>query len=113
MEVNLFFFHAEDGIRDLYVTGVQTCALPISRPPVAICTTTRRAASSSTRTVELLLASVFPTPRCTWSRTRAPTRARKIGRASCRERVSIYEKLLPERNKWLRSECECLFTHQV
>src|SRR5438874_13146625 len=26
----LFFFQAEDGIRDLYVTGVQTCALPIS-----------------------------------------------------------------------------------
>src|SRR2546430_12553182 len=28
----LFFFQAEDGIRDLTVTGVQTCALPISRP---------------------------------------------------------------------------------
>src|SRR3989440_216493 len=34
-----FFFQAEDGIRDLIVTGVQTCALPIyrmktlSRPP--------------------------------------------------------------------------------
>src|SRR5438874_3613252 len=26
-----FFFQAEDGIRDLYVTGVQTCALPISK----------------------------------------------------------------------------------
>src|ERR1035441_2195991 len=26
-----FFFQAEDGIRDAYVTGVQTCALPISR----------------------------------------------------------------------------------
>src|SRR5690349_18142115 len=26
----IFFFQAEDGIRDLYVTGVQTCALPIS-----------------------------------------------------------------------------------
>src|SRR2546430_7416302 len=26
-----FFFQAEDGIRDLTVTGVQTCALPISR----------------------------------------------------------------------------------
>src|SRR6266576_1320317 len=26
----LFFFQAEDGIRDLYVTGVQTCARPIS-----------------------------------------------------------------------------------
>src|SRR2546427_181776 len=32
-----FFFQAEDGIRDLTVTGVQTCALPISRaaPPRA------------------------------------------------------------------------------
>src|SRR5256886_12121956 len=28
----LFFFQAEDGIRDLTVTGVQTCALPISVP---------------------------------------------------------------------------------
>src|SRR2546421_12929598 len=26
-----FFFQAEDGIRDLIVTGVQTCALPISQ----------------------------------------------------------------------------------
>src|SRR5258706_1839531 len=26
-----FFFQAEDGIRDWSVTGVQTCALPISR----------------------------------------------------------------------------------
>src|SRR5215469_16047880 len=28
----LFFCQAEDGIRDLYVTGVQTCALPICAP---------------------------------------------------------------------------------
>src|SRR2546426_7107500 len=27
-----FFFQAEDGIRDYKVTGVQTCALPISAP---------------------------------------------------------------------------------
>src|SRR2546421_6283768 len=27
--VIFFFFQAEDGIRDLIVTGVQTCALPI------------------------------------------------------------------------------------
>src|SRR3712207_1851571 len=32
--VNLFFFQAEDGIRDIGVTGVQTCALPISPPPL-------------------------------------------------------------------------------
>src|SRR5206468_5308683 len=28
-----FFFQAEDGIRDLIVTGVQTCALPIFAMP--------------------------------------------------------------------------------
>src|SRR2546429_7318528 len=27
----IFFFQAEDGIRDVAVTGVQTCALPICR----------------------------------------------------------------------------------
>src|SRR2546422_7929869 len=29
-ECLFFFFQAEDGIRDVAVTGVQTCALPIS-----------------------------------------------------------------------------------
>src|SRR5690625_2346051 len=29
-----FFFQAEDGIRDGHVTGVQTCALPISVAPL-------------------------------------------------------------------------------
>src|SRR2546427_186784 len=29
-DLSIFFFQAEDGIRDLTVTGVQTCALPIS-----------------------------------------------------------------------------------
>src|SRR5690606_39554444 len=29
----VFFFQAEDGIRDFHVTGVQTCALPISSAP--------------------------------------------------------------------------------
>src|SRR3712207_9383796 len=34
-----FFFQAEDGIRDIGVTGVQTCALPIfrlRRPPARV-----------------------------------------------------------------------------
>src|SRR2546428_10175432 len=31
-----FFFQAEDGIRDLIVTGVQTCALPISFTAVVL-----------------------------------------------------------------------------
>src|SRR2546430_13369546 len=32
-QCEFFFFQAEDGIRDLTVTGVQTCALPIWSPP--------------------------------------------------------------------------------
>src|SRR5699024_12014784 len=32
-DVLIFFFQAEDGIRDRNVTGVQTCALPISKYP--------------------------------------------------------------------------------
>src|SRR5688572_31061815 len=32
---SFFFFQAEDGIRDLTVTGVQTCALPISNTHTA------------------------------------------------------------------------------
>src|SRR2546422_6244607 len=31
--VFFFFFQAEDGIRDVAVTGVQTCALPICNGP--------------------------------------------------------------------------------
>src|SRR2546421_1620390 len=31
--IRFFFFQAEDGIRDLIVTGVQTCALPICGEP--------------------------------------------------------------------------------
>src|SRR5260370_19992721 len=34
MYCSVFFFQAEDGIRDSSVTGVQTCALPISSPPL-------------------------------------------------------------------------------
>src|SRR2546429_4538188 len=33
-----FFFQAEDGIRDVAVTGVQTCALPIFLNPVFLFT---------------------------------------------------------------------------
>src|SRR5690348_18122588 len=32
----IFFFQAEDGIRDGRVTGVQTCALPISSPVILV-----------------------------------------------------------------------------
>src|SRR5215217_8382584 len=34
-----FFFQAEDGIRDIGVTGVQTCALPITPSTISTATT--------------------------------------------------------------------------
>src|SRR3712207_8648387 len=33
-QLTFFFFQAEDVIRDIGVTGVQTCALPISKLPI-------------------------------------------------------------------------------
>src|SRR5437763_16260437 len=75
-----FFFRAEDGIRATSVTGVQTCALPISVPPwVAISPNARPTAAQASRTV---LGG-------TASRGLLPTR--QIGRASCRERAEMSE----------------------
>src|SRR5256886_11355784 len=87
-----FFFQAEDGIRDLTVTGVQTCALPIClqrfiaafgrralrRPleadEIAAHLATARAAGTDFATqVEAVLRVMLRDP--------------EIGRASCRERV--------------------------
>src|SRR5947209_20605556 len=78
--MQIFFFQAEDGIRDIGVTGVQTCALPISRR-------SGRAASRARRTFHGGRRSPgrWAPPRC----ARAPRSPAKIGRASCRERVEI------------------------
>src|SRR5690625_3572112 len=43
----LFFFQAEDGIRDGHVTGVQTCALPILASESLILTVSMNSSSSS------------------------------------------------------------------
>src|SRR5207244_5650059 len=45
-----FFFQAEDGIRDDLVTGVQTCALPIYFPRIAL---TAASLHSATRSAPL------------------------------------------------------------
>src|SRR5947207_6499742 len=53
-----FFFQAEDGIRDHCVTGVQTCALPIS-PPRAGGVCCPRGRKASALNVEHSSAPVF------------------------------------------------------
>src|SRR3712207_9385731 len=79
-----FFFQAEDGIRDIGVTGIQTCALPICRLLrnyrfLSYCSTIFLTISPPTDPhsleVKLPLYSVKFTPN-----------SFEIGRASCRER---------------------------
>src|SRR5690606_40872869 len=86
-----FFFQAEDGIRDFHVTGVQTCALPISsqqpfscsRPPAPWCPMMAAAAEwlLTCRSGDLV------------GMVRYVQRlAGQIGRASCRERVATWRR---------------------
>src|SRR5207248_5563508 len=86
-----FFFQAEDGIRDRTVTGVQTCALPISQDffaralekgLLAEADPTRGRFRSFLRTV----CAHFLANRHDWERARKRGGG-QIGRASCRERV--------------------------
>src|SRR2546422_2397990 len=49
-----FFFQAEDGIRDVAVTGVQTCALPISVLEIEQAGLTHRIATLAARGTPVL-----------------------------------------------------------
>src|SRR6266850_3016429 len=60
----VFFFQAEDGIRDYKVTGVQTCALPISAfsgSGEAICEEPSRLMPSASKD-ELMVFAVYMPP---------------------------------------------------
>src|SRR5207248_3477419 len=76
-----FFFQAEDGIRDRTVTGVQTCALPISGATIRCCSCT-----TSMRNRERFPSrSGFPaTPASYWSTCWRKTTARLTSAASTR-----------------------------
>src|SRR2546430_16879892 len=94
-----FFFQAEDGIRDLTVTGVQTCALPISiggdrvedrvvgrvDEDLAHLAALAHAADECDQRhpLEAMLAEQPQAPRD----DRCAAVGGEIGRASCRERV--------------------------
>src|SRR3712207_8038516 len=99
---SVFFFQAEDGIRDIGVTGVQTCALPISGEPglepleneplEQLPVPSQRHAPLVV--VVAAVERVAPRPRTTEPAVLALDRSAEgaappvqIGRASCRERV--------------------------
>src|SRR2546430_7820231 len=88
---SFFFFQAEDGIRDLTVTGVQTCALPIScAAPGAATVRNARNASAAGATNAAAAGTGNPCGRRFGAAVRNPlnrSRSPQIGRASCRERV--------------------------
>src|SRR2546421_8623087 len=85
-----FFFQAEDGIRDLIVTGVQTCALPISGSGGPSARSREAGARSRTRRGRL---GSGATGRgnaglgVAWVAHGHALFEAEIGRASCRERV--------------------------
>src|SRR2546430_5943189 len=89
----IFFFQAEDGIRDLTVTGVQTCALPISLVQMrdAILVNTTLGQYGRRYQIAYDLISAGGTGGTTPPPPPPPVvpngNAKQIGRASCRERV--------------------------
>src|SRR2546421_779250 len=87
-----FFFQAEDGIRDLIVTGVQTCALPIWEPGGELFELRHAIMRLPIQYREPLILQVvggFSTEEIARELTLSATAVltRQIGRASCRERV--------------------------
>src|SRR2546429_4526355 len=91
----IVFFQAEDGIRDVAVTGVQTCALPIYRWRLQSLSSFGFLVLGQQQIHELV-ASIIKTLRFTRFVTcksisrnerKRHCRINKIGRASCRERV--------------------------
>src|SRR5207249_8755842 len=93
----IFFFQAEDGIRDRNVTGVQTCALPISISDLSWLFLQRPVLCPKRPPPPAIVCPI--SFRSSWRRRRPKSRAPrsgpalkprskspKIGRASCRER---------------------------
>src|SRR5205823_11078578 len=96
----LFFFQAEDGIRDKLVTGVQTCALPISvHEVIGTVQTLALKMISQDRKLTVLFetcdaaVAVFvdsePSLGIECETIGTGLAIFEIGRASCRERVEI------------------------
>src|SRR3712207_8357880 len=94
-----FFFQAEDGIRDIGVTGVQTCALPIftrSRRSFIFCANTR----APWKLAKMTLPVTVNRASSNWNRSRARretwnsnvgfrSEERRVGK-ECRSRWSPY-----------------------
>src|SRR5207244_6115688 len=92
-----FIFQAEDGIRDDLVTGVQTCALPISKTPAKRCNAPVTPRGERGISLALRASSGTCFGNSPKSSPGVPSHSPRfdlsseIGRASCRERVLVHE----------------------
>src|SRR5256885_12201630 len=89
--VAIFFFQAEDGIRDYKVTGVQTCALPIFELDLTAFEGTDAGAfdirAEAYAPVDAALLELIARPPVLGIADRLEKLLEEIGRASCRKRV--------------------------
>src|SRR6266702_5801101 len=92
----VFFFQAEDGIRDGHVTGVQTCALPIS----SISSTCARTCTTSPppRWASTTWTTTCATSRITGTRTRGRRAASLAAGARRSERELLRHEILEARH---------------
>src|SRR5205823_9151449 len=77
-----FFFQAEDGIRDKLVTGVQTCALPISRVSELCLARAHRRRGRMGSVVSLRRSAGGCHPRCAGLRAARPPASMVVARAN-------------------------------
>src|SRR3712207_8723259 len=96
MMLFVFFFQAEDGIRDIGVTGVQTCALPICALPLTPNgKLDRRALPEPVASAETELAYAAPRDQIEemladiWAAVLGRSEERRVGK-ECRSRWSPY-----------------------
>src|SRR5215467_64860 len=75
-----FFFQAEDGIRDYKVTGVQTCALPISHHGALAAIIGNQHAAHDPLALYRLLANLLPADDQQITAIRTETRLREARR---------------------------------
>src|SRR3712207_9037827 len=86
----MFFFQAEDGIRDIGVTGVQTCALPIySLMPPEVRPDTACSWRITIRTATGTMPPNAAEIACTRTLNRVRSEERRVGK-ECRSRWSPY-----------------------
>src|SRR3712207_7116561 len=85
----LFFFQAEDGIRDIGVTGVQTCALPISAIARSPASGVRRSWETHATSSRRLASTCRSRSRACTDQTDAAARRRPNVVPTARDRKSV------------------------